>query len=283
MSRNTVKDSLLQAPKVAWPSLLVVVLALASWTVGIALGPTGVISPALVIGLVTFGAYAAFTPLHEATHRSLARAHWINEVVGRLTAVTLVAPFLAVRYVHLEHHKHTNDPEADPDHYSGRGPAWTLPLRWLTQDLYFYAFYLRRLRSRPKSEWIEVLATMAAFILLFGFLVERGYAREALLFWLLPARLAVGVLAFSFDWLPHYPHEITSKTDRYAATHGREGIVLYVVLFGQSLHLVHHLYPGVPFYRYGKVWREKVREIVLQRKHREVPQQRSIVTIQPTS
>jgi fatty acid desaturase len=23
---------------------------------------------------------------------------------------------------------------------------------------------------------------------------------------------------------------------------------------GQSLHLVHHLFPGVPFYRYDRVW-----------------------------
>jgi fatty acid desaturase len=280
---GAMKDHLLQAPKVAWPSLLVAVLALSSWAVGIVLGPIGLISPAVAFGLVVFGAYAGFTPLHEATHRSIARPHWVSEVVGRLTAVTLIAPFLAVRYVHLEHHKHTNEPDADPDHYSGRGPAWALPVRWLTQDFYFYVFYVRHIRSRPKAEWIEVLATMAAYIVLVGFLVERGYGREALLYWLLPTRIAVGLLAFSFDWLPHYPHEITSKTDRYAATRGREGIVLYLLLFGQSLHLVHHLYPAVPFYRYGKVWRDKVRAVVVQRERREVLQQQGIVTIHQAS
>lgn len=30
-----------------------------------------------------------------------------------------IAPFPAFRYVHLQHHKHTNDPELDPDMWSG--------------------------------------------------------------------------------------------------------------------------------------------------------------------
>lgn len=63
----------------------------------------------------------------------------------------VAAPFPAFRFVHLEHHKHTNDPALDPDHYrcvrvphsdqgatsvrerSGEGPKVLLPLHWLTQ------------------------------------------------------------------------------------------------------------------------------------------------------
>jgi fatty acid desaturase len=253
---------MLRSPKVAWPSLFVLVLAFASSVCAIVLGASRAIPPALSVVLGTFGAYAAFTPLHEAAHRSIARARWVNEVVGRLAGVLLVAPFSAARLFHLEHHKHTNDPDADPDHYSGRGARWALPLRWLTQDLHYYRLYVGRFRSRPISERIEVLATLGAFVLAYVLLAARGYGREALLFWVLPARFAIGVLAFAFDWLPHRPHVITSKVDRLRATHAREGIVRYVVLFGQSMHLVHHLYPGVPFYQYGKVWRAKVRAML---------------------
>lgn len=257
-----VKATLLQSPRIAWPTLLVLALAFSSSASAIVLGTTRAAPPALAVLLAAFGAYAAFTPLHEAAHRSIARARWVNEILGRLAAVLLIGPFPAVRYFHLEHHKHTNDPDADPDHYSGRGPRWALPLRWLTQDLHYYVLYVRRFRSRPKSERIEAAATVGAFVLVLAYVVARGYGREALLFWILPARLAIGALAFAFDWLPHRPHTTTAKLDRFGATHAREGVLLFALLFGQSLHLVHHLYPAVPFYRYGKVWRERVRGMV---------------------
>ena len=245
--------SSLSAPRIAWPTLLLAAAALGSWLAGAAAG--GVLGGALAM----LAAYLAFTPLHEAAHRSLARARWINELVGRLCAVLLGGPFPAIRYLHLEHHKHTNDPVADPDHWSGRGPAWLLPLRWLTQDLHYYVVYARR--RRPAAERLEVIATLLALIATAVVLALTGHGRAVLLYWLLPARVAIGVLAFAFDYLPHRPHQITAKEDRLRATSASPGRWRYLASLGQSLHLVHHLYPGVPFYRYHVVWRDRAREL----------------------
>jgi fatty acid desaturase len=243
--------SLLSAPRVAWPTLVVFVAALAAWIAGIALVDE---SLPIAIALATAGAYAAFTPLHEAAHRSLARAPWVNAIVGRLAGVPLFGPFAAVRYIHLEHHKHTNEPDADPDHWSGRGPVWLRPLRWLTQDLHYYAVYVRRARRRPVREQLEVAATLAAFVGIAIALAATGHGRAVLFGWVVPGRLAIGVLAWAFDYLPHRPHVVTAKQDRYRATRAVEGKLVFAATFGQSLHLVHHLYPGVPFYRYGAVY-----------------------------
>jgi len=244
--------AILAAPRIAWPTLFVLAGALALWALGIA-----VIHLAWPIGcaLATLGAYVAFTPMHEAAHRSLARARWLNEVTGRLASVPLFGPFAAIRYIHLEHHKHTNDPHDDPDHWSGRGPAWLLPLRWLTQDVHYYSVYLRRRARRPSREQVEIVATLVGLVASAVVLVASGHGREVVLGWLVPARLAIGILAFAFDYLPHRPHVITAKQDRFAATSAFEGPAKYVATLGQSLHRVHHLYPGVPFYRYGVVWR----------------------------
>jgi fatty acid desaturase len=241
----------LAAPRIAWPTIGLLGAALATWATGLAL--VHVLWP-LGFALCTLAAYVAFTPLHEATHRSITRTRWVNELCGRLASLPLAGPFLAVRFVHLEHHKHTNDPVADPDHWSGRGPRWLLPVRWLTQDLHYYVVFLRR---APRGrERLEVQLTLVAFLAAAAALVALGHGRE-LVCWLGAARLAIGVLAFAFDYLPHRPHQVTARQDRFAATSAFPGRVRYVLSLGQSLHLVHHLYPGVPFYRYPRIWNRK--------------------------
>ncbi len=76
-----------------------------------------------------------------------------------------------------------------------------------------------------------------------------GFAGEVL-----PARLAILLLAFSFDDLPHRPHRVTAAEDRFRATRLVDSRVLEVLLVAQNYHLIHHLYPAVPFYRYRQVW-----------------------------
>jgi len=74
-----------------------------------------------------------------------------------------------------------------------------------------------------------------------------GLGLEVLVLWVAPAFLASGLLAFAFDWLPHAPH---SERRRYLDTRVIEGRALSALLFCQNYHLIHHLYPRVPFYRY---------------------------------
>lgn len=249
--------SLLSSPRIAWPSFVVTAAALGGWIGGIALGVRGTVAWPVAALLCWAAAYAAFTPLHEASHRVVTRARWGNELAGRLAGVPLWAPLPAFRYLHLEHHKHTNEGAADPDSWSGGPWRWTLPLRWLTQDVHYYAVYLRATRAR--GEKLEVVLTLGAQGVVAIALVAMGYGRELVLFGLLPSRLAIGTLAFAFDWLPHRPHTIPAKEDRMRATLAIEGRLWCWLTFGQSLHLVHHLYPGVPFYRYATVWHAKVK------------------------
>jgi fatty acid desaturase len=63
-------------------------------------------------------------------------------------------------------------------------------------------------------------------------------------------------LAITFDFLPHYPHQAQAKDQPFQCTSNRVGMewLLTPVLLFQNYHLVHHLYPTVPFYRYLKIW-----------------------------
>lgn len=200
------------------------------------------------MALSTLCAFWTFTPIHEASHGSIARLQRVNLLVGHAGAVILMCPFLAFRYAHLEHHRHTNDEVRDPDHYSGRGPKWMLPLRWLTIDVHYH----RWMRTAAGgSLFLIALASAAIGLSLLG------YGSQVLFCWLLPARLAMGLIAFSFSYYPHAPHIVTSKEDRFRASN----ILLYpgltVALLYQNYHLIHHLYPGVPFYRYARIFAAK--------------------------
>lgn len=245
----------LRAPRVAWWTLLLFVGCWVGWLGGYWLSVSGWVPVWLGVTLMGISAFGVFTPMHDASHKSVARAKWVNELVGRLSVLLLLAPFVAFRYMHLEHHKHTNDEHKDPDMWSGRGPKWLLPFRWVTQDLHYYALYLQRWRSRPVAERWETVLTLVVLGCLLGTLSWLGWWREVLLYWVLPSRIAIGLLAYSFDYLPHKPHVITSSEDRYKATLVRPHWLLTPVMLYQNFHLIHHLYPGVPFYRYASIWR----------------------------
>jgi len=244
----------LTVPKVAWLTLLLFIGCVILWCCSLLLYLQGVIPIVLALILSTIAAFASFTPMHDSAHRSVSRLRWINELVGRINTILLFVPFPGLRYVHQEHHQHTNNKEKDPDYWSGLEPSWMRPFRWLTQDLHYYSFYLKTMHRCSRSErWESLLTAICLWIVVITFCFI-GYAKVVLILWVLPARIAVATLAYSFDYLPHKPHKITVIEDPYKATIIRPSWLLTVLLLYQNYHLIHHLYPAVPFYRYAKVW-----------------------------
>lgn len=260
--------ALMNNPRVSWPTVALGLVAFGGWLTILAAAIAGALPAPLAVALLTLAGYLTFTPMHDASHASVGRARWLNELTGRLAGVPLMAPFRAFRFAHLEHHRNTNDAERDPDMWSGGRFRLTLPLRWMTQDLHYYAFYLRRLASRPRDERAETLLTLLALWGAAALAAASGHGHQVLLFVVLPSRLAIGLLACSFDWLPHAPHAVRGAEDRFRATLNvrwsaeRRGRFLTPLLLSQNYHLVHHLFPGVPFHRYGAVWAAREPELL---------------------
>ena len=244
-------------PGVAWPTLILAIGCVALWISSFLLGTRGTLPVSVCIFLAFVAIFASFTPFHDATHKSVSRITGINEFVGRALSVFWLVPFPVMRFVHLEHHRNTNDKKKDPDYWSGSGSKFLLPFRWLTQDLHYCAFYVKRIGGRPRSEAIEFFVTNVLFVAIIGLFVWFGLWKEIVLFGVLPNRLAVFFLAFTFDYLPHNPHEVTSKEDPMGATKVRPVALLSLLLLYQNYHLIHHLYPAVPFYNYGRVWQDR--------------------------
>lgn len=254
--RHEPQHAALATPAVAWPTLL---LAAGAWGAqGLSLWAawTGRWPLPATAALAAVAAYASFTVLHEAVHGSLClRVRAVNAVVARVAALPLMAPGWAFRSLHLEHHRHTNDPQRDPDVWHGGGRRWTLPLRWAVVDLSQYAFYFRTWRSRPTAERVETVLALVAIASAAAWGFASGHGQAVLWAWIIPSRVALFTLAFAFVFLPHRPHQVTAAEDRFRATRNLQGPqALGVLLLGQNLHLLHHLHPGVPFYRYRAAW-----------------------------
>ena len=89
---------------------------------------------------------------------------------------------------------------------------------------------------------------------------------EVLFLWVLPSRIGLALVALVFVCLPHYPANITAQEDEYQATTIRQGWewLLTPLFVYQNYHLIHHLYPSVPFYNYINVWHLKYDDLTTQ-------------------
>jgi fatty acid desaturase len=56
-----------------------------------------------------------FAPLHETIHYTVFRTRWLNDLVAAPIGFLLLLPFQAFRAFHYVHHRHTQNPERDPE------------------------------------------------------------------------------------------------------------------------------------------------------------------------
>ena len=254
---------LIQKPDIAWPTVLFLFTAFIVFGLSTYAYFTGVLPLGSVMVANAIASYLAFPIAHDATHSTVFKNRRMNDWAGR-TAMLLLEPgpfFQVFRFIHMKHHRFTNDPIKDPDVYSGTGPKWQLPLRWLTLDFIYFKNYLAPnvFRKRPKKERFEFYFSVLFAVGVLALMTLAGWLQHYLLLFFIPTRIAKFFIIIAFDFLPHYPHQAYAKDEPYRCTSNRVGFewLLTPLLIYQNYHLVHHLYPAVPFYRYLKIWNSK--------------------------
>ena len=105
----------------------------------------------------------------------------------------------------------------------------------------------------PKRQIIITFVTFALQSLGMIVLIALGYGFELLILWFIPWWIGQTVMLTLFTWAPHHDH---SETGRYRDT--RESLFpgANILLLGQNHHLIHHMMPGIPFYRYSRTFKE---------------------------
>ena len=259
-SRHALPDPGEKVPTISWPIVAIfsgalVVFAVSTWGAF----THRVVAP-VTVSLSATAIFVLFTVLHDAAHYSISTHRWVNVAFGRV-AMLFVSPLISFKsfaFIHIEHHRNTNDDDNDPDHFVTGAPTWQLPLRFPLMDVPYLGFLVRNVRRRPRAEVQEtglLLATAVAVVLTCA---VTGHLWMLAVAYLIPERIAVFVLAWWFDWLPHHDLEETQRENRYRATRNRVGSewILTPLLLSQNYHLVHHLHPSIPFHRYVAAWRK---------------------------
>jgi beta-carotene hydroxylase len=158
----------------------------------------------------------------------------------------------------MEHHKHANDPDKDPDYATHANG----PLDAIWKSIYYrqpraagglnaYGDALKRI-GKPNIVLDGVIYQIIHFGILFG-LAWSGYALEAALLWWLPRHIGLTYIQFYLSWAPHHPGE---KSGRYLDTRSFRSILGNIGSLGMQYHIIHHLHPRIPLYRTPKAYWE---------------------------
>ena len=158
-SRHALPDPGEGVPAISWPivgifSGAIAVFAFSTWAALADRLP----APATVL-LSATAIFVLFTVLHDAAHYSISTHRWVNVAFGRV-AMLFVSPLISFKsfaFIHIEHHRNTNDDENDPDHFVSGAPWWQLPVRFPLMDVPYLAFLVRNVKRRPRAEVLETV------------------------------------------------------------------------------------------------------------------------------
>ncbi|GAB5489320.1 MAG: hypothetical protein Pars2KO_28900 [Parasphingorhabdus sp.] len=211
--------------------------------------------------LATISLSLVYLPTHDAQHDIIARPgeklRWLNELLGHATSWMIVSPFNVFRVTHLEHHRHANDPDLDPDIASKAPGPWSAIWKSIKERQPSGtrgANYMKTLERVGRTDLILLaIAYQLGFLAILFTLAWSGYALEAFFLWWLPYHIAMTYLTFFLSWAPHHP--ATSQA-RYGNTRSWKSMIGNIGSMGMQFHIVHHLHPYIPLDRTPAAYRE---------------------------
>jgi beta-carotene hydroxylase len=187
--------------------------------------------------------YVLGTVIHDACHGVAHRDRLINAAIGHIAALLQGFVYPVFTRVHMQHHAHVNDPDNDPDHFvSTGGPLWLIAIRFFYHEIFF--FQRRLWRNHELWEWAISRGLLISLLTAGYFYDFLGYLLN---FWFVPSAIMGLALGLFFDYLPHRPFK---ERSRWKNARVYPGWLLNILLLGQNYHLIHHLWPSVPWYNY---------------------------------
>ena len=196
----------------------------------------------LVFTLNVLALHLAGTVIHDASHNVAHKSPRMNAVMGHTSALILGFAFPVFTRVHMQHHANVNDPKNDPDHFvSTCGPLWLIAPRFFYHEFFFFSRKLWR-----KYELLEWFLSRLFMVSVVWFASSQGQLGYVMNYWFTPALVVGLALGLFFDYLPHRDFQ---ERNRWKNARVYPSALLNILILGQNYHLIHHLWPSVPWYK----------------------------------
>jgi len=211
-------------------------------------GPFWFLSPLLNLLCV----HGAFTILHESAHKNIFRSRygWGNDLMGMCAGIIMHGAFEQFIAIHLKHHAAVNDPENDPD-YHAHGPITPKRILIWMFTVYHYFREFFRLHLWKGRNYYLLVAPYLLIGVLYAVAFRFNEIPAVLVLYVVPALIGAAFTVYFFDHLPHHPHRDRS---RYGNASVYDTPALNWFFMGHSFHIVHHLWPSIPWYRYREIY-----------------------------
>ena len=208
---------------------------------------------------------------HEALHGHPTRRPWLNALLAG-PPLALWLPFRIYRETHLAHHRapELTDPLSDPESYYTAADQWarlSRPARLLRQALHTAA---GRLALGPFAVVWRLLRAEAPRLLSgdrrrLAIWAAHAAAVAAVLLWVVAvcrippwAYLALFVYpGMSLTLLRSFTEHRPAEDQRRRTAVVEAGPVLSLLYLNNNLHLVHHLWPQLPWYELPRRYRAR--------------------------
>jgi beta-carotene hydroxylase len=258
LARNVLKPL---SGRMAWRTVALFLADIAAIGSVAALGASGYLSYWAAIPINALLIYFIFTPLHEAVHENILprgfRHRWPEALIGHISGLILLAPYPGFKALHLHHHQHTNDPVEDPDYWVRSNNYLMVILRCMAiQPVYIW--HLWKIARTPviMRAFVGEMIYLAVYVAIIAGAYALGFGNKLMLLWILPGYIGVVMCPLMFDWPVHHPHKERGRYTDSAILLFPKPIRFFMdTLFcGHAYHLMHHLYPRIPFYDYSTAY-----------------------------
>ncbi|TGQ39807.1 fatty acid desaturase [Mesorhizobium sp. M00.F.Ca.ET.216.01.1.1] len=200
-----------------------------------------------------------FTTLHETIHETAFRTPWLNRAIATVTGFLILLPPAWFRYFHFAHHRHTHDPDNDPELMSPKPETTGEYLRYLSGGPYWIGM-VRVVATNaagrncdtfvPEKGRDKVVLEARVFVIAYAVLLAGSLAAQsALLLWVWIVPVLVGqpflraYLLAEHSRCPHVANMLENTRTTFTTR------LVRFIAWNMPYHAEHHSYPAVPFHR----------------------------------
>jgi fatty acid desaturase len=212
--------------------------------------------------LVVQGIFVAFLfmAVHETAHKTAFASRMLNILVGYLSAFMIGLPYEYYCLFHWEHHRHTQDPDKDPELIVGPKPRSDTQLAIAFSGLRQVAGRLllmlrHALTGKVTVPWVPankrgtIVREARCYISLYALLLLGSLLlQSAILLWVWVLPLLLGQLILRpYLYAEHTGCEHTRSAFENTRTTMTTQFVHWLT-WNMPYHVEHHAYPSVPFH-----------------------------------